>query len=256
MIGVTIGVGPFHYKSAALAATCLKKHTGLDSIILNSQHYADSGFRHPAALKLRVFDLVRDNHILYYDSDWFCVNRWTPERFSGNTGLVACHDFVLKADWPHQLHDTSSIQFHGSNAGGFISTLTGDLRSDYVDDIRRSTGLELDPSYWINTGMFIANRANHTAWLKRAELFYTETSGHHPKYYEQPAMLKAMHALGLQVNYLPRKFNYLVTRQIRCAKTIVGLHIKISRALAFADLVEAIWTDTMTPELLERTFFD
>jgi hypothetical protein len=256
MIGVTIGVGPLHHKLATLAAMCLKKHTGLDSIILNSKHYADSGLPHPAALKLRIFDLLRDNHILYYDSDWFCVNRWNPEQFARNARLVACHDFVLNADWPDQLHDPSSTQFNGPETGTFVTTFEGNVRSDYVDSIRRSAGLELKYPYWINTGLFIANRANHTAWLKKAESFYTESSGHHPKYYEQPAMLKAMHALSIRVDYLPRKFNYLLTRHNPCPKNAVGLHIKMSKTREFAGLAKAIWDDSMTPDLLEKAFFD
>ena len=56
MTGVTIGVGEPFCKMALLSARCLKEQTGLDSVILNSDMFLQSGLKHPAALRLKMFD--------------------------------------------------------------------------------------------------------------------------------------------------------------------------------------------------------
>src|SRR4051794_20337638 len=102
MVGVTIGVGGYYASLARVAAACLKKHTGSDSVILSDRHYEESRLHHPAALKFRLFDLLPSSNILYYDADWFCVASWSPRAFAFHRRLVACHDFVLASDWPAQ----------------------------------------------------------------------------------------------------------------------------------------------------------
>jgi hypothetical protein len=53
--------------------------------------------------------------------------------------------------------------------------------------------------------------------------------GHHPEYYEQPAMNKALEGLNTQVNYLNRKYNTLVASRNTWPGYLIGLHVKTNR---------------------------
>jgi hypothetical protein len=257
LVGVTIGVGPYYGALARVAAACLEKHTGLSSVILSDSHFLESGLVHPAALKLRLFDLVGASSVLYYDADWFCVGPWEPRHFASHPRLVACHDFVLASDWPaHDYNFESEATACRTSGQPFVGEPSGPLRQQYVADVVGATGLRLPPRRWINTGMFIASRFHNRCWLERAEYWYRQPGGHHAKYFEQPAMLRALDELKMTVDYLPRAQNVLVTRMGRWLHPLVGLHVKMSRHEEFVDLIRALRGRQLTPEAIEAAFLD
>lgn len=257
MIGVTIGVGAYYSALAQVAAACLKKQTGMNSVILSDRHFLKSGLNHPAALKFRVFDLLSDSNILYYDADWFCVKSWKPQTFSQHPRIVACHDFVLANDWPAQTFDFEA-EAAACRASGraFVGEPKGPLRQDYIADVERSMGLGLPPRRWINTGMFIVNRVHHRHWLDLGEYLYRQPGGHHDKYFEQPALLQALEELGMTVDYLPRTHNVLVTRVSVWPDCVVGLHVKMSKHREFGDLIQALHETRLTPDVIEELFLE
>src|SRR5438270_686014 len=69
MIAVTIGIGEAYKKLAEHAAQAVHEMTGLKTLILDDQHFTRSGLPHPHHLKLRLFDLVNDDTIMFFDSD-------------------------------------------------------------------------------------------------------------------------------------------------------------------------------------------
>jgi len=254
MIGVTIGIGNHFDKIASFAARCLMRYTGLDSVILDERQFDESGLLHPAALRFRIFDLVDERDVLYYDADWFCINAWTPHYFSCHENLIACHDFVLCEDWPWQRYNWNANEFAG-DGDRFLNGFGGTFRADYIESIKCVANLRLDPSQWINTGFFIANRDRHKMLLERAEAIYKEDGGHHEKYYEQPAMLKAIDELQVNVSFLPRKYNVLAaTAQRIWPDTVIGLHLKMSKRKEFGVLTEMIKENRIAPDEVRGMF--
>jgi hypothetical protein len=255
LIGVTIGVGEYYLGLARVAAACLKKHTGLDSVILSDRHFMESHLHHPAALKFRIFDLANVSNILYYDADWFCVRQWSPQSLANHSRLVACHDFVLASDWPSLAFDfeaeTALCRAKGS---AFVDEPCGLLRHDYISDVEGLDGVGLPPRRWVNTGMFIANRQYHSDWLKCGESLYIRPGGHHERYFEQPALLRSLAQLRLGVDYLPRTHNILVTRMSTWGDSAVALHLKMSKRQEFSDLIHALHEGRLTPEVIEDLF--
>jgi hypothetical protein len=255
MIGVTIGVGAYYSALAKVAAACLKKQTGLDSMILSDQHFIESRLHHPAALKFKIFDFADADSILYYDADWFCVGKWRPQIFSQHRRIIACRDFVLTTDWPAQAFDFDAEAAACLASGRlFLDDLEGPLRQDYIADVNCARQIEFPPRKWINTGMFIVNRVHHKSWLERGEHLYRGPLGHHDKYFEQPALLQALEELGLTVDYLPRVHNVLVIRVSLWPDNVVGLHLKMSKQQEFRDLIHAQHEGRLTPDLIEATF--
>ena len=102
MIAITIGINPLYKALANLSAQCLQDMTGLEVFILGERELKQSGLAHPASLKLKAFDFVDDDNILYFDADWFCTNNWNPTIFSNSKLITACNDFVLTVDFPKQ----------------------------------------------------------------------------------------------------------------------------------------------------------
>jgi len=238
MTGVTIGVGHVHLPLAALAADCVRQMCGIEVIILTDKEFKESGLRHPAALKLKIFDLVKDDQLFYFDADWFCVNQWPLNRVEIDGSLLACRDFVLVDDWPNQYWDT-----HSGNVSGMDFCYNTDLdfrneRWDYIQDIQNFAPLTLLYYDWINTGLFIANRAKHNELFKIALNNYLTFPGNHPKYYEQPAINLAIQECGTKVGYLDRKKNILVASRGQWPNTITGLHVKLKRHPEFIRQVQ------------------
>ncbi len=114
MIAVTIGIGESYAKLASYAAQAMQKMTGLETVILDDRLFTASGFQYSHQLKLRIFDLVDDDSILYFDSDIVCLNPWNPKRFARADALVAVaerlHPMVIMAcrDWDIPIHQGGS----------------------------------------------------------------------------------------------------------------------------------------------------
>lgn len=255
MMGVTIGIGPLYTKAATVAAACLHRHTGIQTRILTEEHLTDASLCHPAALKLRIFDYVPADTLLYFDADWFCIRKWTPQEFAGHKRVIACHDFVTTTDWPEQSYTASSEWFRGRAGNHFLNRIEGPIRTDYVDGIRAFTGVTLHHSSWFNSGMFIVNRGWHAPWLREAERIYREPHGHHHKYFEQPALLIATERLRMRVAHLPRKYNVLVASKQEWPANMVGAHIKCSKPTVLPHLIADILQDRASPESVASALF-
>jgi len=174
MIAVTIGIGEHYARLALHAARAVKKMTGLNTIILDDRHFTSSGLPYSHQLKLRIFDLVKDDAIMYFDSDMVCLNPWNPERFTRADALVAVaerlHPMIITAcrDWDIPIHQ------------------------------------------YFNSGFMILNRECHQEWFKETERFVLANPGI-PSYdpYDQTALNITRHRLGLKIELLDRRYNWV-----------------------------------------------
>lgn len=237
MIAVTIGINPLFKALASLSANCIQETTGLDTLILTEKELKQSELLHPAALKLKVFDFTNDNTVLFFDADWFSINNWNPNVYENNEAIIGCHDFILSDDWTEQ-YATTDIR----SPEEYFNDITlfshrKNLRTDYIEEIERFNSTTNSFSKWINTGFWIANKTNHTKWLSDSLKFYNGLPGHHPQYYEQPAMNKAIDNSNPKIEYLSRKFNTLVATRTKWPNFLIGLHVKIKHNKTFSDLV-------------------
>jgi len=237
MIGVTIGIGPVHEAIAKISAKCFLEMTGLDVLILGEKELKQSGLTHPASLKLKAFDFVDDDDILYFDADWFCIKNWNPLIFNNSKLITVCNDFVLKIDFPKQYEDYDVKKFDDYNLNNLAFHSISEIRNEYIDEIKEFSGIKLEYSKWINTGLWIANKKHHQEWLDKSFKNYIGSIGHHPQYYEQPSMNKAIEELGLEIKYLGRKYNTLVASKKKWLDGLVGMHVKLKHHQDFIDKI-------------------
>ncbi|PKP35447.1 MAG: hypothetical protein CVU00_02510 [Bacteroidetes bacterium HGW-Bacteroidetes-17] len=254
MIGITIGISPIYEALAKLSAKCFQEMTSLEVTILGEKELLQSGLTHPASLKLKAFDFVEDDNILYFDADWFCTNIWNPTIFSNCKLITACNDFVLKIDFPNQYPDYDFRKFDDYHIENLASHPISEIRNDYINEIKEFSGLKLEFGKWINTGMWIANRKHHQEWLNKSLGYYIGSIGHHPEYYEQPAMNKAIEKLDLKINYLSRKYNTLVVKEKKWSNSLVGMHVKVKH---HQDFIEKITSNQIqTSKQVNEYFFN
>ena len=174
MIAVTIGTGEYYSKLAHYAARTLGKMTGLKTVVLGDEHFAASGLPYSHHLKLRIFDLVDDDEILFFDSDMVCLNPWNPQRLAKPDALVAVaerlHPMVIRAskDWEIPIHE------------------------------------------YFNAGLMIFNRKCHLEWLRETERFVMTNPGI-PDYdpFDQTPLNITRHRLGLGLELLDRRYNWV-----------------------------------------------
>ena len=89
MLGITIGTGEYYSRLAKRAARAVEEKTGVKTIVLGDEHFAASGLPAPHHLKLRLFDFVDDDFVMYFDADMVCLNSWKPERVARKDAVVA-----------------------------------------------------------------------------------------------------------------------------------------------------------------------
>lgn len=252
MICITIGIGPIHESLARISARCLQEMTGLDVLILGERELKQSGLTNAAALKLKAFDFVNYDNILYFDADWFCIRNWNPTVLSNNSLISACNDFVLTIDFPKQYQGYDYHKFECYHLNNLAFHPISEIRDDYINEIKDFSKINLEFGKWINTGFWIANKKYHQQWLNKSLDYYNGSVGHHPEYYEQPAMNKAIEELEIGINYLSRKYNVLVTSRKDWPDKLVGLHIKIKHHQDFVDRI--IRGLIKTPEQVKEYF--
>src|SRR5436190_23940327 len=78
MVGITIGVGEYYSRLARHAAQAMEEKIGVRVAILTDEHFASSGLPAPHHLKLRMFDFVNHESVLYFDADMVCLSSWKP----------------------------------------------------------------------------------------------------------------------------------------------------------------------------------
>jgi hypothetical protein len=250
-VGVTVGVGEPYARLSALAAACFAEHTGLATRVLGAEEFADSGASHPAALRLSLFDYVDAPQVVYFDADWLCLREWAIPCDHEAPEVFACRDFVLRNEWPRQEYDFAAAEF--GEAPLCPPAWDGrDIRDDYVREIREFADLRRPCWQWINTGLLVLNRRHHRRLLEKARHLYAGRVGHHNRYYEQPALVKALEELDISVTLMPRAFNVLAVHEKRWPSTVVGLHIKPSRHAGLLALVAA---GAMSSPAQVREFF-
>lgn len=174
MIAVTIGVGEAYEKLARYASKAVHEMTGLQTLILGYKHFAGSGLPHPHHLKLRLFDLVDEDAVAFFDSDMVCLNPWNPEQVATNDALVA----VVERPVPTimRICQAWDIPWHE----------------------------------YFNAGLMILNRKCHHDWLRETERFVL-TDKKFAEYdpYDQAALNITRHRLGLKLELLDRRYNWI-----------------------------------------------
>lgn len=237
MVGVTIGVNQLYESMARLAAHCFQEMTGLECIVLGESDFIKSGLHHPAALKLKLFDLIEDESVIYFDADWFCMKPCSFKSFIEAVPVVACNDFILTDDWPSQYSSTVASKDFYYPGDIRSSNCKANIRNDYISEVANFSKLSKHCTEWINTGFFIINKKNHEPWLATSLDHYVSGMGHHSQYFEQPAMNKALEQLGLDVQYLGREYNTLIASRTRWPSSIIGLHLKLKHHKDFVQQV-------------------
>jgi len=174
MIAVTIGIGEKYKKLAHYASQAVQRMTGLNTLILNDRHFAACGLPQPHHLKLRLFDYVDEDAVMFFDSDMVCLNPWNPEHFARNDALVA----VVERPVPTIMRICKAwdIPWHG----------------------------------YFNAGLMILNRKCHQEWLRETERFVL-TDKRFVEYdpYDQAALNITRHRLGLKLELLDRRYNWI-----------------------------------------------
>jgi lipopolysaccharide biosynthesis glycosyltransferase len=180
MIGVTIGVGERFEGLARLAAASVEKHTGLSTRVLTEAQ------DDPCFLKLKMFDLVDEDDIFYFDADTRMLRPWCVTDCAGQ------EEFLAVADLP----------------------------SFFVKLECHQCGLP-DEGYF-NTGMMILNRRHHQRVMAEAEAIF-QAEPFRTFYHEQTYINLACHRLGAGVRLLPEAYNYIGYGTIRGAPADVVL---------------------------------
>ena len=174
MVGITIGVGEYYSRLARHAAQAMEEKIGVRVAILTDEHFASSGLPAPHHLKLRMFDFVNHESVLYFDADMVCLSPWSPERLARMDALVAV------AESARPLH------------------------------VRTAQDWEIPPGEYFNAGLLLLNRRCHQDWLRETEHFVL-TDKKFAEYdpYDQAALNITRHRLGLKLELLDRRYNWI-----------------------------------------------
>lgn len=174
MIAVTIGIGEGYTKLARYAARAVQEMTGLKTLILTDEHFTNSGLPQPHHLKLRLFNFVHDDTVMFFDSDMVCLNPWNPTQFAKDDALVA----VVERPVPTIM--------------------------------RICQAFDIPWHEYFNAGLMILNRKYHQEWLRETERF-VQTDKKFAEYdpYDQAALNITRHRLGLKLELLDRRYNWI-----------------------------------------------
>lgn len=248
--GVTIGVGEPYTKLAHLAAACFEANTGLPVKILDEKDFKLSRFVHPAALKMSLFNHVDAETVIYFDADWLCLDAWDIRPLLSDTRIYACRDFILRDEWPDQTYCFQSRAFLDAPKANDVDL--NRLRDDYIRDVANFATITLSPCLWINTGLLVIKKKEHSSWLSVAQELYNNRVGHHEQYFEQPAMIKALELEKPSITLLARNLNVLAAFEGIWPSSVKGLHIKLKRHKRF--LGKVIDGDIATPDATKQYF--
>jgi hypothetical protein len=162
MIAVTIAVGSSYVRRAEVAAESVRKHTGLEAIIVR-----DPNPNYPSAFgKMRLLERF-DCPIFYFDADTVMVRPWDPSEIQ---------QFSASLDFKSRARDMDCSRYN------------------------------ILPGLYFNTGVMIMLPEHKPVMLEALEIAIS------PSYrtafrFEQTAINVAVQRSGIEVNYLPRKYN-------------------------------------------------
>ena len=174
MLGITIGTGEYYSRLAKLAARAVEEKTGIRTMVLGDEHFAASGLPAPHYLKLRLFDFTEDDFVMYFDADMVCLNSFNPKQFARKDAVVAV------AENARFLH------------------------------VRTAQDWGIPLNEYFNAGLLILHRQCHRDWLRETERF-VETDTKFAEYdpYDQAALNITRHRLGLKLELLDRRYNWI-----------------------------------------------
>lgn len=135
MLAVTICTSAGQRRWAEVNAAGWAARTGLAVRILGEVELAATGLTVWEHLKFRLFELCPEAEtILYFDPDWLCLQEWNPRELAGRVEIVGIAD---RAESEVVRAEAAKCQVP-------------------VED-------------YLHSGLFIANRRHHAAWLGKAE---------------------------------------------------------------------------------------
>lgn len=170
MIAVTIGSGEKWRLVAQASAAQVERMTGLETHIIDS--VADSSC-HPSWEKLRIFDHVGGDNVLYFDADIWIAGKWNVE----------------------QMHYEMERHFMAAP----------DVASVPVNYECGKFGIPF-PDCYVNAGLWVANRRKHESILQKAYARRPEFGS----WLEQTALNLELIRSRAEVCRLPRTFNTLL----------------------------------------------
>ena len=216
MLAVTIGVGPEGDELAPMAAKLVEKNLGLETRILNADHYRRSGCDHICFLKLDLFDLFPDvENILYFDADLMFIRPWEPMRFVDRAEFIGVRD-INYASW---------------------------IRSDCAAH-------RIPSNDYINAGLFIANRTHHTTMFELAKQLAPNRQG---ELYDQTVLNWARVLLDIPALHLSKLLNWVSYRSELHARRlfpVIGAHLKYREPAEKKFLHYLAQVDSSTPCLI------
>lgn len=168
MIGVTLAT-PGWEALAETAAQLFARHTGLDVHIITKMPPRGRPAQH---LKFTIWDEVRDDDVVYFDSDIACLRAWDPNHYAGTRGVGAVPD---------------------------------NPRSKRAGKDWATQGL---PAKWqyFNSGLMILNRSHHQGLFEKALEHPPEL---HTTLVDQSALNWARHTLQYPIAMIHRRHNYI-----------------------------------------------
>jgi len=188
MIAATIAHGTAYRELAGLAAESVRKHTGLETVVLSPSDFPQSKLRHPAYAKLLLLRHFEGQSVLYFDADVRFVRDWD---------VAAIRDtdhFVAVADMPSKARDADCKRY------------------------------KLDPVWYVNSGLWIANQRNAAALEVALHL------ANDPAYwtafrYEQTALNVALQRYRVPIRLLDPRYNWICSPQHPPPPDATVLHI-------------------------------
>jgi predicted O-methyltransferase YrrM len=200
LAAVTLGCGaPDYAKYAEASSRRMSQFTGLNTVVLGNEELGDLRKRCAAiqawpdnlatwALKLKIFDYVDADTVLYHDADVCCVDCWDTSPYLNVPDFVAVRD-----------------------------------RTWLLEDLMGPSALNL--LSYVNAGFFICNRAHHQRVLELAFAEFTRHGVAKFKFADQCAINYVLQAEGAPVRYLPKLYNLMdPCHEALKYKNLVNIH--------------------------------
>lgn len=171
MIGVTIGVGAYR-SLAAQAAESMRRHTGLNCVVLSDEHYESAGLSGcpPHFLKLAIWDFIDADQVLWFDADSICLRDWNPQDLVDGRAVVAVRDWIWR----------DGIQ-------------------------REAAQIRLPLEEYFLASVMLLNRHHHEPMMRLAREIHQEIDS---QVFEQTALNRARAQLNIPIRFLDRRYNW------------------------------------------------